>query len=348
MKYTVFLSALLTVAVLINSILPDTHAQSSTNDDVPLPEMQRCINMGNALEAPNYEGEWGVYIQDSYMQTIAEAGFDTVRIPIRWSANAEPQPPYTIEEEFFERVDEVIQLALDAELNVIINIHHFNEMNNNPDAELPRLFALWEQIGTRYADYPMELMFELFNEPNGTLNADRWNQIQPTLVEYVRTFAPDRGLIIGGADWNSMFAMETMVLPQDTYNIIATFHNYEPFEFTHQGAEWVDGSDAWLGQTWGSNNDYATLEDYFARGVAFMEAHNLPVLMGEFGVYSTVDMENRAEWTAAVVELAELNDMSWCYWEFASGFGAYDGVLRRWREPLLEALIVDSPALAEE
>lgn len=47
----------------------------------------RAINLGNGLEAPN-EGAWGLYLKEQYFVDIAEAGFDSVRIPIRWSAYA--------------------------------------------------------------------------------------------------------------------------------------------------------------------------------------------------------------------------------------------------------------------
>jgi aryl-phospho-beta-D-glucosidase BglC (GH1 family) len=36
---------------------------------------------------------------------IKEAGFNSVRIPIRWSAHASTAAPYDIETDFFRRVD---------------------------------------------------------------------------------------------------------------------------------------------------------------------------------------------------------------------------------------------------
>ena len=89
-----------------------------------MPTIQRCINLGNALEAPN-EGDWGFIIRQSDLETIAEAGFDTVRIPIRWSAHADTEFPYTIDRDFFARIDEVVGWALEAELQVIIDLHHY-------------------------------------------------------------------------------------------------------------------------------------------------------------------------------------------------------------------------------
>ena len=45
----------------------------------------RGINFGNALDAPR-EGAWGVVLEEEYFGLVAEAGFDAVRIPVRWSA----------------------------------------------------------------------------------------------------------------------------------------------------------------------------------------------------------------------------------------------------------------------
>ncbi len=59
----------------------------------------RGINLGNALEAPAIGG-WGVVLEEEYFRLIKEKGFSSVRIPIRWSAHAQANPPYTIDEDF--------------------------------------------------------------------------------------------------------------------------------------------------------------------------------------------------------------------------------------------------------
>ncbi|MCS7087486.1 MAG: cellulase family glycosylhydrolase, partial [Thermoflexales bacterium] len=113
----------------------------------------RGINVANALEAPR-EGDWGIVIEDYFFPLIRQAGFDTVRIPIRWSAHALREAPYTIDPAFFERVDWVIEQALNSDLNVVINVHHYEELFENPNAEWDRFLALWDQIATRYKDLP--------------------------------------------------------------------------------------------------------------------------------------------------------------------------------------------------
>ena len=113
----------------------------------------RGINLGNALEAPN-EGEWGVTLKEEYFQAIKDAGFDSVRIPCRWSAHALKEAPYTIEKSFFNRVDWAINNALKRGLYVILNVHHYGELVQEPDKHQERFYALWEQIAEHYKDYP--------------------------------------------------------------------------------------------------------------------------------------------------------------------------------------------------
>src|SRR5207247_7305573 len=74
-------------------------------------KLGRGINLGNALEAPK-EGEWGVTLKAEYFKRIKNAGFATVRLPVRWSAHAQAAAPYAIDAGFFRRVDWAIDQAL--------------------------------------------------------------------------------------------------------------------------------------------------------------------------------------------------------------------------------------------
>ncbi len=301
------------------------------------PTVERCVNLGNMLEAPN-EGEWGSYVEEYYLQTIADAGFDAVRIPTKWSGHADLNPPYTIDAGFFDRLDEVIGWALEADLTVILNIHHYDEMAWDPEGHLPRLIGLWEQIAAHYADYPDTLIFEAMNEPNSTLTPELWNTMQPQIVDTIRASNPTRTIVIGGGNWNSIDGLLTMDLPDDDH-LLATFHFYEPFNFTHQGAEWAPEMDAYLGMTWGGSvNDEANVAQRLRLAATWSAQTGIPVLMGEFGAYNRADMDSRFKWTTYVRETSESLGMGWCYWEFASGFAIFDPAARQFNE-LLPALI---------
>ena len=298
----------------------------------------RGVNLGNALEA-NYEGEWGMTLDESYFRLIAEAGFNSVRIPIRWSAHAAANAPYTIEPEFLARVDWAVEQALTNDLHVIINIHHYEEIMQDPDAHAARFLGIWQQLAVHYQDQPAQVLFELLNEPNTNLPAFRWNDFLAAAITTIRTTNPTRIIVVGPAGWNSANELANLELPADQ-QLIVTFHFYEPFHFTHQGAEWAQGADAWLGTTWeGSESERRQLTSLLDKAVAWSERHGRPLLMGEFGAYSKADMASRVRWTTFMARAAEERGFSWAYWEFGSGFGVYDRVAGQWNEELLQALV---------
>ena len=299
----------------------------------------RGINLGNALEAP-HEGDWGIRIEAGYFAKIREAGFDSVRIPIRWSAHASKTPPYRIDPEFFARVDEILDQAEAAGLAAVINVHHFDELYPDPDTFEPMLVALWTQIGDHYRDRPDSVVFELLNEPNGALTKERWNRMIPEVLDAVRASNPDRAVIVGPGEWNSVRALEALELPEADRDLIVTFHYYEPFHFTHQGAEWAAGSSDWLGETWtGTPEQSRKLREDFDTVADWGRTRDRPVFLGEFGAYSKAPMTSRADWTAAVAHEAASRGFSSAYWEFGSGFGAYDREADEWIAPIRDALL---------
>ncbi len=303
----------------------------------------RGVNLGNMLEAPN-EGDWGLRVEADYFALARAAGFSHVRVPIKWSTHTAAEAPYTIDPEFFDRIDWVVDQALANGLAVVLNIHHYDEMYAEPTVHDERFVAIWTQIAERYQDRPSELMFELLNEPHDALGAARWNRILLKALDAVRATNPTRGVVIGPIEWNSFQRLDDLELPAGDTHLIATFHYYLPFEFTHQGAEWASGSDAWLGRTWsGEGPDAGDVDAHFDLAAQWAAANGRPIYLGEFGAYSKADLESRVRWTTCVARAAEARGMAWAYWELASGFGVYDPAARAWREPLLEALVPSSP-----
>jgi endoglucanase len=305
--------------------------------------LSRGVNFGNTLEAPR-EGQWGLTLKADYFKRIQDAGFNSVRIPIKWSAHAGTKPPYTISPAFFKRIDWAIEQALTHKLAVVINVHHYDELYHEPDKHLPRLLALWRQIAERYRKQPNRVFFELLNEPNSELTDERWQQMIAPLLEVIRESNPRRIIIVGPGHWNNLDHLEKLHLPEDDSRLIVTFHYYSPFEFTHQGASWAAGSDKWKGTTWTATPAQRTkIQKDLAKAAAWGKKNRRPLYLGEFGAYSEADMDSRSRWTRAVAREAEKHDMSWAYWEFGAGFGVYDPKAGEWRRPLLEALLDQGP-----
>ncbi len=299
----------------------------------------RGVNLGNALEAPN-EGEWGVTLEEGFFDLIHEAGFSSVRVPIRWNAHAGDKPPYTVDPAFFARVDWVVEQAMQRDLAVILDWHHYVEIMEAPMGHHDRFMAIWEQIAEHYKSMPDTVYFELLNEPNGTIGATSWNKFVAEAIQIIRRTNPTRTIIVGPGNWNSIGNLYDLLLPPDEHNLIVTVHYYQPFQFTHQGADWAEGSEAWLGTKWtGSPAEKSAVGRDFDAALKWSRQNHRPIFLGEFGAYSEADMESRSRWTEFIARSAEERGFSWAYWEFCSGFGVYDLANRKWNEPILTALL---------
>ncbi|MBN2103681.1 glycoside hydrolase family 5 protein [bacterium] len=298
------------------------------------------VNFGNALEAPN-EGDWGMTIEWNYFYLLSGAGFRSIRIPIRWSSHALESAPYNISESFFDRIDGIVLKTLELGMIAVINVHHYEELFEDPQTQKTRFKHIWAQIAGHYQGYHEDLIFEILNEPHDKINATGvWNDYFPEILDTIRVSNPTRNIIIGPGGWNSINEIPNLVFPEDDHHLIATFHYYEPFTFTHQGADWVDGSEAWLGTTWTATaSQRSRVAADFNKARTWSEQNYRPVYMGEFGAYSAADMTSRVAWTDYVARQAEAFGFGWAYWEFGAGFGVYDRDKKIWRADLLEALI---------
>jgi aryl-phospho-beta-D-glucosidase BglC (GH1 family) len=331
------------IIILIFILAPLSVKSQNKAHEINL-KLGRGVNLGNCLEAPN-EGEWGVTWKPEYFEIISGLGFNSVRLPVRWepATRSAATAPYTITTTFFNRMDQIINSALKNKLMIIINMHHHDELFKNPDANLERFKSMWKQIATHYKNYSDSLVFELLNEPNGNLTAEKWNIFLREGIKTVREISPERTIEIGTPNWGGISGLSDLIWP-DSSNLILTIHYYNPFQFTHQGATWT-GSDtqSWLGTTWDNSeaernviiNEFKAVKDYSVK-------KNIPVNIGEFGSYNLADIDSRERWTTFCSRFFEESGFSWNYWEFCSGFGFYDPTKKTLNDKLVRALLKNS------
>lgn len=301
--------------------------------------LKRGMNLGNALEAPD-EGAWGYTIEEEDLKKIKDAGFDYVRVPIKWSAHTSSKAPYQIDKAFMKRVTEVVNWAYKYKLKVLINVHHFDEIMYEPQKYGAKLDSMWNQIATSFSKFDNNLYFEILNEPKENMDVKTLNTTYERVIKIIRKISPTRKIALGGIMWSNFASTETTYVPSGDKNIILLFNYYNPFEFTHQGASWVDGASAWEGMKWlGTEEEMARIRKEFDFATEQARIKGVDLMIGEFGAYSDADMKSRARWTDFVAREAEKRNIAWTYWEFCSSFGAYDNFSKEWRKPLLEALI---------
>ena len=281
--------------------------QSKRPNHITTAGLGRGVNFGNMLEAPN-EGEWGLFVEEIFFDKVVEVGMDHVRIPISWTHHTSSSAPYQIETEFAERVDEVIEFALQRGLRVIVNNHHYDELNDDPIAEQTRALAIWQQIATRYQDLPDDVYFEILNEPHGQFNnnPELWNQFMVEALNVIRQTNPNRKVLVGPVFFNSIAALSSFAPPNDL-NLVTTVHYYEPFEFTHQGATWIDPvppvGPTWSGEAFGLNTPWQNwswntavestsgngLDVTYNEGYAGFQVHNPGSVAGGMEIRFTLD-----------------------------------------------------------
>lgn len=320
-------------------------------------KLGRGVNFGNAWDSKGWgldEG-WNNPIPDEWFPLVKSAGFQSVRLPVRWSYTADTEPPYAVQAERVAGVKEDVSLAINNGLLVIINQHHYEELFDAADAatlekEKARFCAIWEQISDDFKDYSNDsLAFEVLNEAQGKVTSAVLNELISCAYDAIRAKNPDRTIIINPWMLGKFQAMSTLELPQDG-NMIVSGHYYEPFGFSHQG----QSSQYPCGTTWGSVMEQqkirTDLESYVALAKERFpgaDGGSIPLNIGEFGAASPSDSkcpdisnEQRGKYVATITRAAEDLGMSWHVWGMAGvNFDIYDKTTDTWIPEMLKGLI---------
>jgi endoglucanase len=283
---------------------------------------------------------------------IAKAGFKTVRIPINFGVWASYEKPYGWTSlEGLEIADRFVKAALDAGLIAIVDLHHV-EMDRSVKAadSTERMVWMWKELALRYRDLdPERVLFEIRNEPHD-IEARAWRRQAEAVIKAIREIAPKHTLVVGFHDWNSRQAMIDSK-PFEDDNIIYTFHYYDPFIFTHQGATWSSPGLSDLKQipfpadgkaiavpdkakgTWVADRIAAYREDSRSEKMfedlktakAWADKHKAPIFLGEFGSFGkNTIVADRCRHAEAVYSALGKLGIPNAWWEWDQGFNMYD------------------------
>ncbi|MBN1597805.1 MAG: cellulase family glycosylhydrolase [Bacteroidales bacterium] len=306
--YTFFILSLSTGVQLFAQLTPQQAVE----------QMGRGINLGNTLDTREYEGELNV-AQEYNFDDFTEAGFTCVRIPVTWNKRADTLSPYTIDSDFFDRVDEVIGWALDRKLFVVINAHHEEWLFEDPSlANLERFDSLWSQIAAHYKDYTDSLIFEMINEPY-PMPEDTLNNLNERVLSIIRKTNPTRIVLFSGYMWANSPQLIEAAVPEDDY-LMGYFHSYDPWPFAGEG-----------NGTWGTTSDIEALENKFNDVQEWSSGNNIPVFLGEFGAHEDCDFNSRMRHYARFVELALNNGWAFAVWDDNGWFQVLEREARSWQ-----------------
>jgi endoglucanase len=280
-------------------------------------DMGMGINLGNTFEScgdwitqwgeskpSSFETAWGSpIVTEQLIQGYKKAGYDSLRIPVAWSNMMANDGQYKIHPDYLARVTEVVDWALDADLYVIINLHWdsgwLEKVPTEYDECIKKYTAIWNQISDAYRDYGDYLIFESQNEELGWSSVwNPWggtqgkeesfnyaNSINQTFVDIVRSSGGNnekRHLLISGYNTNIGHTCDPLFkMPEDPANRCAvSVHYYDPagFAILTEDADWGKAS-----PTWGTEEEYAYLNEQMDMLKTTFVDKGIPVIIGEYG-----------------------------------------------------------------
>jgi endoglucanase len=305
---------------------------------------------------------------------IRNLGCDVIRLPINLHFMTSGAPDYTLDPLFLKYLDEVVDWAEELQIHLLLDNHTFDPAVETDPAVGDILEKVWLQMAEHYKHRSGFIHYEVMNEPHG-ISDELWNSIQAGVVDVIRSVDTEHTIIIGPANWNSYANLENMPVYEDD-NLIYTFHFYDPFLFTHQGATWGSPSmgelagvpfpyraedmpelpasleGTWVADAYHRYPEEGTVEKLFEvldTAIQFGLERDVPLLAGEFGVlmYNAPE-DDRIEWYRVVREHLEANGVAWTSWDYHGGFGLFENGSQGefghdLNVPLLEALGLNVP-----
>ncbi|HPR31669.1 MAG TPA: cellulase family glycosylhydrolase [Prolixibacteraceae bacterium] len=281
-------------------------------------------------------------------EDIKSLGCDVIRLPINLHFMTDGAPDYTLDPLFLTFLDEVVGWAEDLEMHLILDNHTFSvEEDTDPNVGTI-LEKVWTQMATHYLDASERIYYEVLNEPHGIAD-NTWNAIQKKAVEAIRRVDTVHTIIVGPANWNNYNNLSLMPVYDDE-KLIYTFHFYDPFLFTHQGAGWSGLADLkdipfpydparmpefpeslkthWSYSNFLNYDEHGTIEEVHRLidiAARFSEQRNVPVYCGEMGVYDLVSPnDDRTYWYGVVSDYFEEKGIAWTIWDYHGGFGIFN------------------------
>lgn len=280
--------------------------------------MGNGINLGNTMEAyghaslgtnaavSSYETLWGQPVTTQEMITaMKKSGFDTIRIPVAWTNTMNFESgDYTIREDWFARIEEIVGYAMNENMYVIVNDHWDGSwwgMFGSATAKtrqkaMDMYISMWTQIAERFKNYSDYLIFESANEElgdrlndqdiakdSGTLSTNECyeitNKINQTFVDTVRATGGNnsqRFLLIAGYGTDIKNTCDDRyVMPSDSAQnkLLVSVHYYEPFSYCGSASL----------SSWGTIKHYEKQNELLKMMTKFTDA-GYGVIFGEYAV----------------------------------------------------------------
>lgn len=324
--------------------------------------VKRGTNLAHFLSQSNRRGaEREAFFVKKDIETIAEMGFDHVRLPIdeeqMWDETGKRH------KDAFILMTNVLDWCAEYNLRAIVDLHilrshHFNAAEKplwTDPAEQEKFYDLWRDLSSVLKKYPNNMVaYELMNEAVAD-DPGHWNNLLTKAMTAVRKLEPERCVVIGSNKWQQVGTFDVLEVPENDPNIILSFHFYEPFLLSHWKASWTNlrqyagpvhypgvilsenefealpeemkpAAKKWLGKIF--NKEWILSE--WQKPIDKAKKLGLPLYCGEFGIIKGPENADMERWYQDMIDLLEDNNIGYANWNYESGsFGLLDGKGKR-------------------
>ena len=312
------------------------------------------------------------YISSAEADYMAHIGLKHVRLCVAPRVIMNPTSGEIIEERG-KQLEAAIERFHRAGLLVVVDIHN-EDRRDELDPKWQEAFVrFWGLLAGRLSRFDPELtILEIVNEPVFAHREEEWNTLNARLAAAIRHSAPRHTIITSGPNWGGIDGLKKLKLLPDR-NVIYSFHCYDPFTFTHQGATWTSSAvrplhdvpypsspeavkpllaglesspDSkrmveWYGkERWNKEK----LAARFRQGIEWGARNHVPLYCGEFGVFPAHSKpEDRARWFHDFGEVLAENRIGWAVWGWDEGFGLNRKMVNG--KPVVDAVVAQALGL---
>lgn len=278
-------------------------------------------------------------IKGSELDNLKRLGMDVVRLPINFHSNVGEGPDFKLDETYLEYLDKAVERITSRGLWVILD-HHSMSVEDFPSYGEELITSCCSQLALRYKGND-RVMLEIYNEPFSNYLKNNWSDMQGRIIKAVRGCNSDMIMIVTG--WGGKLENLQALPDYNDSRLIYTFHYYEPYIFTHQGAYWDENTvklsdypfpydearmpeihpdwakEPYFTYLYDSYTEMATVEKIHQDIKAIADWANKsgkPVFCGEFGALNTSGPADRYRWYKAVADALNDNNIPWTLWQY--------------------------------
>ncbi len=318
-----------------------------------LDRLSSGVNVTQWFQAysPQPESHYRDYMSDDEMAMIRHLGLRHVRLCVSPQYLYDPADPTHPIADHLADLEAAITRFHAHDLAVIVDPHNTNqeriEHNESWSGGYP---TFWGALAARLRHFdPNTLFFEVVNEPVFTGHEQDWFALQERIVHAIRQNAPRHTIIATGPDWGGIDGLRKLT-PLADGDIVYSFHFYDPFTFTHQGATWagrvppllrdipypsspeavapalagITDPEArrWVEDYGRQHWDRDKLKSRLALALDWGREHHVPLYRGEFGVYpKNAPPNSRRRWFHDFASVLKESGVGWAVWGWDDGFG---------------------------